>query len=174
MKKHTHYNHDESFYYNLKNINFDVFLTVHFKRWQYYSQSKDADCMRRRLFRENFANITYALGIPRKSLFYFGTAEADCDDKMHCHILLKYRKDVILTNQEKLKGIDDIFLFAKDYLRNTEINQRRVELVNNSQNAANYMLKLKTFDQKRLKAKENYYHSKNFTYICEYMKAGLW
>ena len=32
----THFNHDESFYFHLKDIKFDIFLTVHFKNKKLY------------------------------------------------------------------------------------------------------------------------------------------
>lgn len=172
--KKNHFNHDKSFYYNLKDINFDVFLTVHFRKKGLYSESLDSDCNRRKFFREIFGNLTTYLEIPRKSLFYFGIAEIDCDDKMHCHLLIKFRNDVFLSDQEKVKGINKIYLLAKDDLRITDTNKRGVEVVDDSQNAANYMLKIKTFDEKQTNLKENYYHSKNFDKICKYMNAGAW
>jgi hypothetical protein len=170
----THFNNDESFYYHLKDIKFDIFLTVHFKKKKFYSKSIDSHCNRKNFFRETFGNLTRYLEIPHKSLFYFGIAERDCNDKMHCHLLVKFRKDLKLSDEEKVKGINKIFLLGWDYFRFKDTNQRNVEVVSDSQDATNYMLKIKTFYEKESNTKENYYHSKNFTQICKYMKEGLW
>ena len=169
-----HFNHDNAFYYHLKDIKFDLFLTIHFKNRKYYSNSIQAHCNRSKLFRETFGNLINYLGIKHKSLCYFGIAESDCNDKMHCHLLIKFRKDLNFSTQEKIDGINKIFLLGWDYFRFTDSNQRSVEVVNDSQDATNYMLKIKTIDEKETNTKDYYYHSKNFTKICQYMKEGLW
>lgn len=170
----THFNHDESFYHHLKDIKFDIFLTVHFKYRQLYSKTNDSHCNRNRFFREAFGNLTRYLEIPHKALFYFGIAESDCNNRMHCHLLLKFRKDLIFSEEEMVNAIQKIYLLDWESLRYTKNHRRSVEKLDHSQDATNYILKIKTFDEKQSNTKDFYYHSKNFIQICDYMKAGKW
>jgi hypothetical protein len=93
---------------------------------------------------------------------------------MHCHLLLKFRRDLNLSEQEKINGINKIFLLDLGSLRYKKNDKRNVESIHDSQDATNYMLKIKTFDEKQSNTKDFIYHSKDFTKICSYMKAGTW
>ena len=165
--------HDKAWFYHLNQIEFDLFITLHMVRMEHYKDKIEADCKRRRLFRETFGNICEYLEIPTKSLSYFGITELDSQDRMHGHILLKKRKDLILSNDELISGVyagiaDKPFRFEK------KEKPRDVEVIKDSKDATNYILKIRTAKEREHSIKENFYHSKNFIQICEYMKEGKW
>ena len=92
---------------------------------------------------------------------------------MHGHILLKKRKDLILSNDELIAGICAGMLKKPFRIENKE-KPRGVEVINDSKDATNYILKIRTAKEREHSIKENFYHSKNFIEICEYMKEGKW
>jgi hypothetical protein len=166
--------HDKAWFYHLNQIEFDLFITIHFKKYQHYKNSDDADCRRRKLFREIFGDITSNLNIPCKSLAYFGITELDSQDKMHGHILLKKRKDLVaLSNDELIDGIR-AKINIKQFRVEKNANPRNVEVVNDSKDATNYILKIRTAKEREHSIKENFYYSKNFIQICKYIKEGKW
>lgn len=168
-----YYNHDKPLFYNLSKIDFDIFLTLHFKKEEYYKNSDDSHNRRRRLLRECFGNITRNLGKPYKSLFYFGICELGSDNRMHSHTLIKKRKDFNISDEDLMEYINYSIDFR--YFRKPEREEpRNIEVVNDSIDCTNYILKIKTTEDKKYNIKENYYHSKNFEQICGYMQKGLW
>jgi hypothetical protein len=169
----NHYNHDRSWFYHLSEIDFDIFLTLHFKNKDYYGNSDDAHNNRRRLFRESFGNIARNLNKPYKSLFYFGICELGEDNKMHSHTLFKKRKDLNISNDELIECLKDSVDY-RHFRKPLRENPRHVEVVKDSVDCSNYILKIKTTEDKKFNIKENYYHSKNFHQICEYLKNGSW
>ncbi len=170
-----HYNHDTSWFYHLNQIEFDLLLTLHFKHRKHYANTQQADCNRRKLLRETFGGIAVIPPrVPHRSLFYFGIAELDCNDKMHTHILLKARKDIQNIRIDELVAKIHAGIGKKNFRLVEKDIPRSVEVVKDSTDAANYILKIKTVSEKEHRIKENYYHSKNFVQICEYMKKGLW
>jgi hypothetical protein len=168
-----HFNHDKAWFYHLNQIKFDLFLTLHFKQEKLYKNTLEADCNRRKLFRNTFGNVAMYLKIPHKALFYFGITELDCKDRMHAHILLKKRKDVKISLEELVQAIQKT-IDTKCYRKINNQIPRSVEIIKNSNDATNYILKIKTNAEYTHRIKENYYHSKNFVQICDYMKQGSW
>ena len=53
-----HFRNDEAWFYHLNEIEFDLFVTLHFKNQEYYANTIQSDCNRKRVFRETFGNIT--------------------------------------------------------------------------------------------------------------------
>jgi hypothetical protein len=164
---------DKSFFYHLKDIEFELFITLHYKQSIHYKNTQDGQCNRRRLLKELFLNITRYLEIPQRSLMYFGVSELGSDNKIHSHILLKLRKDV---NIEYNELIDAFFaVLDRNYIRIDNWGMSRIiEVVQDSMDAANYILKLKNSKEKKISVKEEYYHSKNFEQICESCKNEEW
>jgi hypothetical protein len=168
-----YFNHDKSFFYHLKDIQFDLFLTLHYKRSIYYKNTKDSECIRRRILRELFGNISRYLKIPYRSIMYFGVSEKGSDNRIHSHILIRTRKDIHIENNELIDAIFAV-LDKKIIRMDTKDISRGIAVVVNSVNASNYILKLKTSEEKQISVKEDFYHSKNFVRICESCKTGEW
>jgi hypothetical protein len=168
-----YYNHDLPMFYNISRIEFDIFLTLHFKKEEYYNNSDDSHYRRRRVLRESFGNITKNLGKPYKSLFYFGICELGSDNKMHSHTLIKKRKDFDISNNELIECIKDSVDY-RHFRKPSREEPRHVEVVKDSRDCSNYILKIRTTEDKKYNIKENYYHSKNFEQVCGYMQNGLW
>jgi hypothetical protein len=113
------------------------------------------------------------LEIPHRSVFYFGITELDCKERMHAHILLKTRKDLKISSEELVESIKKTI--DKKYFRKTDEELPiSVEVIRDSNDATNYILKIKTNTEYEHRIKECFYHSKNFVQICDYMKQGLW
>jgi hypothetical protein len=167
-----HFRNDEAWFYHLNEIEFDLFVTLHFKNQEYYANTIQSDCNRKRVFRETFGNITKYLRIPRKSLCYFGVSELDCNGRMHSHTLVKTRKDVNIATNDLAEGIKQVI--GQKYFRISGENApRSVEVIEDSRNAANYILKIKTEEEKQLNMK-CIHHSKNFREICQFLKNDNW
>jgi hypothetical protein len=174
IQTQKHFNHDKSWFYHLNQIEFDLFITLHYKLEKHYRDSIQAYCNRRRLMRETFGNIIKNhLNLTHKSLAYFGITETDSQDRMHGHILLKKRKDLTLSNDELISGIYEGIKNKHFRIENKE-KPRNVEVIKDSKDATNYILKIRTSKEREHSIKENFYYSKNFVEICEYMKAGKW
>jgi hypothetical protein len=170
-----HFNHDESWFFHLNQIQFDLLLTLHFKEHKHYANTLQGDCNRRRLLRETFGKIASTPPrVPHRSLFYFGITELGCDDRMHSHTLVKIRKDIKGISSEELIGKIHSGIDNENFRLVERDIPRSVEVVKDSTNTTNYILKIKTAMEKEHRIKENYYHSKNFVQICKYMKQGLW
>jgi hypothetical protein len=168
-----HFNHDKAWFYHLNQIEFDLLLTLHFKDEKHYKNTIQADCNRRKLLRNTFGNIAMYLEIPHRSLFYFGITELDCQNRMHAHILLKTRKDLKISSEELVEGIKKTI--DNRFYRKTEKEiPRSVEVIRDSTDTTNYILKIKTNTEYEHRIKECFYHSKNIVQICDYMKQGLW
>jgi hypothetical protein len=168
-----YFNHDKSFFYHLKDIEFDLFLTLHYIRSIHYKNTQDSECNRKRLLRELFGNISKFLGIPYRSIMYFGVSEIGKDNKIHSHILIKTRKDIHIENNKLISAIFTVL--DKKILRIDKKNfSRSIAVVENSLDASNYILKLKTSEEKQISVKEDFYHSKNFVQVCESCKCGQW
>ena len=168
-----YFNHDKSFFYHLKDIEFDLFLTLHYKRSIYYKNTKDSECIRRRILRELFGNISRYLKIPYRSIMYFGASEKGSDNRIHSHILIRTRKDIHIENNELIEAIFAV-LDKKIIRMDKKDISKGIAIVGDSVNASNYILKLKTSEEKQISIKEYFYHSKNFEKICESCKSGDW
>lgn len=169
-----HFNHDKAWFYHLNQINFDLFITLHMTQMEHYNDSIDSDCKRRKLFRETFGNIIKNhLKQTHKSIAYFGITELDSQNRMHGHILLKKRKDLILSNDEVIAGIYEGIKNKHFRIENKE-KPRDVEVIKDSKDATNYILKIRTAKEREHSIKENIYYSKNFIQICKYMKEEKW
>ena len=92
---------------------------------------------------------------------------------MHGHILLKKRKDLILSNDEVIAGIY-AGIKNKHFRIENKVKPRDVEVIKDSKDATNYILKIRTAKEREHSIKENIYYSKNFIQICKYMKEGKW
>lgn len=156
-------NHDknmDSFVYHLEKISFDLFVTLHFKGRMFYNESQNAHCPRRKVLRETFGNIVKRLKIPNRSLNYFGTCEPDSEGKMHLHLLVKTRKDLNHLSKDIVISAITKEISTDEFRANKIKPDRRIEIVRDSQRAANYIFKLKTDSEKSSSFKEWYYHSK--------------
>jgi hypothetical protein len=175
IPQNKHFNHDQAFYYHLKEIDFDLFITFHFKDNIHSGTNPSSASNRRWLLQETFWNLTKALNIPQGSIQYFAVGEIGADGRTHCHVLVKKRKDVKLSNTDILCAVP--MVVEKKYFKMSdlivgEVLPRSLEIVSNSPDAVNYILKLRSGDEKKLGIKEDLYHSPRFWYKFEYLSRG--
>ena len=175
ISQEKHFNHDKSFYPHLKEIDFDLFITFHFKNNLHSGTHASSPSNRRWLLKETFWNLTKTLNIPQSSLQYFAVGEVGADYKTHCHVLVKKRKDVKLSNADILSTVPSVVekkYFKMNHLMIGEVLPRSLEIVSNSPDAVNYILKLRSGDEKKVGIKEDLYQSPRFWDKFGYMKRG--
>jgi hypothetical protein len=165
---------DQGLIHMIRDIEFDFFFTINWKKSKMYGFNGDSD--RFRCFNEFFINTLKELRlksdkIKRGSIHYIGVDEIGESRKnkpiYHTHILVKLRKDI----KEHTGMILDLFkeTVPTEYIK---ADEKTFEHVRGSKESRNYISKVRQYEKNNGGTKLYFFHSSGFLDVVEYMRAG--
>lgn len=149
ISKRTHIKNGNIFYkkfcvdplfYSLRKMRWDIMLTFHYRKADYYLDNEFCESNRRILIKKLIISSLKALNQPRNDIQYAGFTEKK-NGRCHSHALL-HIKDKSPLSMNIIANTIKLLVPTEIIIRNSKDEEKQVEVIRNSEAAAAYICKL--------------------------------
>jgi hypothetical protein len=150
-----------AFQYSLRKVDWQLFLTLKFRRRSYNSLKPAATQERKRYAWELLMGLPKNLLLSRNDIQFFATEEVNANDEAHYHILIfcarPEKASVEATRQMLLMMIDPKIIVVPK-MRENQAEEPHLQTIKNLFRAVDYVLKTPIEQQ----GEKPYFHSEKF------------
>ena len=150
--------YDRAFYYSLKRIRWDLFLSIQFKTPKYNGRSSYDFLKRREFIREFFEEIVVSLNLKQNDLQYFCFEERNSLIGSHLHIIVHCKHPETVSVDQTRLAMLQLLQDNQHIVIIPSGHTDHVQKVNYSDRVLKYCLKLRLDDTEK-----PYFHSHGFT-----------
>lgn len=141
------YHYDFAYYQALKQIDWNVFLTLKFKAWKFRSLSNPAFKRRKEFLKDLVADVISELDLSLNDLQYFWSEEVNSEDEAHFHVLFYRVYSDKCSIEDLRRSIErnlnpEIVQIPKAFIGN---EPPHLQTVKSSEKCARYLLKTSKF-----------------------------